>query len=345
MASSQGRACDLNSVISCSAVLDSPFAKIFGVPVAALGVSWYLILVSMAYLLVSSSPVVPELVLLALAWCATGCVFVVYLLLVELHLGAVCPVCTVIHLLTIVHTVCAYRVLRRLLVEKSPHMRFADLVQASLLAAKPWLVRAAVAFIVPAVYFTVVQGIVSGQELELASALGVAASPSAELADAADPSLSRAPRPSPLSHAEQVQLLIACLEHRHVRFFGQSTCSHCRHQKELFLPVVLPPSVYYECLTLVKQPDGAKPLHVINDECKRLGLHKFPSWLQFDSPGLAGNVTQQHSGVAQLVALAQRYNCSHAFDDDDAPPPPTTLAPGPTNSVAHRLHHAEPIVQ
>ena len=39
------RVCDVNAVVSCSRVLESEFAVLFGVPVAALGVAWYTMLV------------------------------------------------------------------------------------------------------------------------------------------------------------------------------------------------------------------------------------------------------------------------------------------------------------
>jgi len=324
----QERACDLSSVVSCSAVLDSPWAKLFGVPIAALGASWYLMLVWMAFILVSSTPVVPELVVLVLAWCGCGCLFVVYLLLVELHLGAICPMCTIIHVLTFVHTVCAARLLRRLMAEK-PNLRLNDLVQATLLFARPWLVRMAVAFAVPVLFFVALNSAAPSDEVELALALaggGGGGGGGGDSGAAAAVDVGGVLPKATLSYADNVKQLVACLEQKNVHFFGRLTCAHCRTQKELFAPVELPPTIYHECIVVVKANSTHRTTREDHADCKRLELHKFPSWLQFDSPGIGGKVIQQHSGVQKLVVLAKRYECGEnkALEVTAAPVPEST---------------------
>lgn len=310
--------CDLNSVVSCSRVLDSPFAQIFGVPIAALGVSWYLVLVWASYLLLTSSPISPELVVLVLAWCAAGCVFVVYLLLVELYLGAICPLCTMIHILTFTHTTFAVRVLRRLLAEKT-HLRLSDLVHAAVAASKPWLLRIAVLFVLPIIYNTVMHGLAAGRDLQLAEALGVNSvdqvnRPVATVVNDVGGTLNSsfvdqlaletATRVA-LNRTEQINLLIDCFHAKNVHMYGSQFCSHCHKQRELFLPVVLPDSVYVECVR-TEPPDGK---HVPNPECNRLNVTGYPTWIQFADDSFHSEVIQHKSGVTQLAELARRYDC------------------------------------
>lgn len=335
--------------MSCSRVLDSPFAQLFGIPVAALGVSWYLVLVWAAFLLLTASPFAPELVVLVLGWCALGCLFVVYLLLVELHLGAICPLCTIIHLLTFTHTALAYRVLRRLLAEKA-HLRFADLVRAASAAAKPWLLRVAVLFVLPALYFTVARGIAAGRDLQLADALGVdtrdavvpvnARNSSSGGSFAVDaPELVPATTRVALTRAEQIDLLIACLHRNHVHMYGSQFCGHCHKQRDLFLPAILPATVYVECVGVEQREADKAPVHVPNPECGRLNVTAYPTWIQFADDSYRSEVVQFKSGVTQLAELARRYECALHADALH----PTTSEPVTTGSRAHhhRRHHRE----
>lgn len=341
--SNEPRVCDLNGVVSCSRVLDSPFAQLFGIPVAALGVSWYLVLVWAAFLLLTASPFAPELVVLVLGWCALGCLFVVYLLLVELYLGAICPLCTIIHVLTFTHTGLAVRVLRRLLAEKA-HLRLSDLVRAAIASGKPWLVRIAVLFVLPALYYTVVQGVAAGREQQLADALGVdiasdnAAAPlrnSSSFVDA--PALEPAATTrAALTRAEQIDLLIECLLRKNVHMYGSQFCSHCHKQRDLFLPAILPNTVYVECVGLEQREAEKAPVHVPNPECSRLNITAYPTWIQFADDSYRSDVVQSRSGVTQLAELARRYDC--ALHDELHT---TTTEPVTTGSRNHhhRRHH------
>lgn len=116
--------CDLSERISCSVINNSAFASLLGIPIAVYGVVWFLVLGFLAHRLhrlhSASSPSsllttkpaavisnvgptsMSEAAALAAAlagWCLAGTGFVGYLLVAELVLGAICPLCTLVHVL------------------------------------------------------------------------------------------------------------------------------------------------------------------------------------------------------------------------------------------------------
>lgn len=112
--------CDFSDVFSCSDILNSKWAYLLGVPVALLGLSWNLIVSKLALHLHSLAMQVNDsrtrrrvdaefqFVSDALfLWLIAGLGFVLYLLGVELYVGKICPLCTVIHVLTITSFVAA----------------------------------------------------------------------------------------------------------------------------------------------------------------------------------------------------------------------------------------------
>ena len=93
--------CQANSVINCAQVTSSPQSVILGIPVAVLGLVYF---VPMTVLL---SPwawrsELPAIRWLRLAGVGVGLLFVVYLVAVELIIiGKICEWCTSVHVITI----------------------------------------------------------------------------------------------------------------------------------------------------------------------------------------------------------------------------------------------------
>lgn len=93
--------CQQNSVVNCLKVTTSPESVIFGIPVAVLGLVFFVPMVAL------TSPwawrsALPVLRWLRLAGVALGLVFVVYLVSAELVLiGSICEYCTGVHIVTI----------------------------------------------------------------------------------------------------------------------------------------------------------------------------------------------------------------------------------------------------
>ncbi len=136
--------CDLNEYFSCSAINNSSYSMLLGVPVAFYGVLWFSMLVwlsgSCLWELAETGATTTTttlsdseqghseqqqqhdehemaavrrpwptailrgrqeaLVMGLVLWCGLGCVFVVYFLLAELAVGAICLLCTGVHVLT-----------------------------------------------------------------------------------------------------------------------------------------------------------------------------------------------------------------------------------------------------
>jgi uncharacterized membrane protein len=93
--------CTANSVVNCEAVTTSPESRVFGIPVAVLGVAYF------ACLIVVNTPVAwrsthPMLRWLRLGGAAVGVLFVAYLVSAELILiGKICLWCTAVHVITV----------------------------------------------------------------------------------------------------------------------------------------------------------------------------------------------------------------------------------------------------
>ncbi|MCI2415698.1 MAG: vitamin K epoxide reductase family protein [Candidatus Aramenus sp.] len=80
--------CDVNSYVSCSAVVSSPFSRLFGVPVALLGLSWFSLMLVL-WVAKRDWLVYPWLV---------GIFFVAYLVFTEVYfIHAICLLCSTAH--------------------------------------------------------------------------------------------------------------------------------------------------------------------------------------------------------------------------------------------------------
>jgi len=94
-------ACPENSAINCVKVTSSSYAELLGVPVALLGLLFYLGVTALCLPTAwrASSPWVGRIRLLA---AASGVVFVLYLVWAELfRIEAICLWCTVVHVSTV----------------------------------------------------------------------------------------------------------------------------------------------------------------------------------------------------------------------------------------------------
>jgi uncharacterized membrane protein len=93
-------ACPATSTVNCEKVTTSPQSYVFGIPVAVLGLAFYL------FLAVANSPWVWRMTWPPLRWArigslVVGIVFVLYLVYTELFtIGAICLWCTSVHVIT-----------------------------------------------------------------------------------------------------------------------------------------------------------------------------------------------------------------------------------------------------
>ena len=94
----QSGACTLSDYFSCSAVLSSPYSKFGGIPTASFGIVWFIVAAAMCVLASKNE----TLLKYALGWSLVGLLSVFILVYTEIFLvGAICPLCTVVHILVI----------------------------------------------------------------------------------------------------------------------------------------------------------------------------------------------------------------------------------------------------
>lgn len=93
-------ACSTSGPVNCEQVTTSGPSNIGPLPVALLGVVWFLVMLGLIALERSTAQdVLPRL---ELAWTSAGLLFVLYLIFAELFLvGALCLWCTAVHVLTV----------------------------------------------------------------------------------------------------------------------------------------------------------------------------------------------------------------------------------------------------
>jgi uncharacterized membrane protein len=90
--------CDLNSHISCSKVRRSVFSELFNVPVALFGALYNLVTIALA-LKAYSETFNGAYISALFYWSVFGAIFIFYLIFAEILLQAICPACTVLHVI------------------------------------------------------------------------------------------------------------------------------------------------------------------------------------------------------------------------------------------------------
>ena len=91
----ESTACDFGNLVSCSIVNSSIFSELFNVPVALFGALWFVVLAVITF----QSFKKKHYLAYSLVWNIVGILFVFYLVWAETFLGALCPYCTVVHII------------------------------------------------------------------------------------------------------------------------------------------------------------------------------------------------------------------------------------------------------
>lgn len=102
-------ACDFSTTISCSIVNSSVFSEILNVPVAIFGAIWFIFLAGIARKAIKKK----EYVWALLVWNLIGLLSVIYLVIAEIILRALCPLCTVVHVLVLTSLVFSYLIYQK----------------------------------------------------------------------------------------------------------------------------------------------------------------------------------------------------------------------------------------
>lgn len=104
-----GSLCDFTDTISCSLVNTSEYSEVFGVPLALLGALWFFFLGWMTWKALQHDHYMPKLMFY---WAIIGIGSVMYTIVAEILLQALCPLCTVLHLFIIIIALFSYRVMK-----------------------------------------------------------------------------------------------------------------------------------------------------------------------------------------------------------------------------------------
>jgi len=137
---SKGSPCDFSETVSCSFVNASKYSELFNVPVALLGIIWLLVMALLA--LRAMKDEIHYLGLLI--WSVFGIAFVVYMIIAEILLRAICPFCTVVHMITLaIFGISLY------LYKHGKKSSKKSIIKTY----KPWIWGMAVIFIIPFILF------------------------------------------------------------------------------------------------------------------------------------------------------------------------------------------------
>ncbi|KAF2077377.1 hypothetical protein CYY_001305 [Polysphondylium violaceum] len=90
--------CDFSATVSCSTVLNSPYGKILNVPVAIFGITWNCFFLYAVWRAMIDDRV-SHFITGIYIWCSAGVGFVIYFVIAEMIIGALCPFCTVVHVI------------------------------------------------------------------------------------------------------------------------------------------------------------------------------------------------------------------------------------------------------
>ena len=166
----KGSVCDISSFISCSVVNKSEFAKLLNVPIAILGLSWNIVLLIGSWEIIrhgkasASREYANDVALLVFLWCLAGGGFVIYLVVAEVIVGAICPFCTVTHILIVA---ALYNSSRMYSESKQSHFDIGKIgmgvyIKGLLRRVGHLVAVAGLLFIIPLLYFNMTH--VEGQE-------------------------------------------------------------------------------------------------------------------------------------------------------------------------------------
>jgi len=195
--SAQKSFCDMGTRISCQVINKSAFAKLLNVPVAVFGVTWFLGQLWSALKLWDSERDTALWSQTLLLYTGSGVLFALYLIIAEVILGAICPLCTVVHAIVGLQLWLAWQLYSR------PGFPF--LPVPSLIRAQQGLILAlAVIHIVPLIYFNTLAPV---------EPTGLPTAPTDEVTSFAD-----------------------CLAKEGVAMYGAKSCAFCQRQKDLFGP-------------------------------------------------------------------------------------------------------------
>ncbi len=142
----EGALCDFGETISCSLVNTSVFSELFNVPVALFGALWFIILIFMSWKAMKKDKLIP----IILGWSILGILFVIYMIIAEIILKAICLFCTLVHIIVLITLILS------ILLYKAQKIRLN--LKSIIKTAKPWIIGIIIINLIPVVYFNLPSG-------------------------------------------------------------------------------------------------------------------------------------------------------------------------------------------
>lgn len=136
-----GAICDFGETVSCSLVNTSVFSELFNVPVALFGALWFVILIFISWRAMKKDKIIP----IILGWSIIGILFVIYMIISEIILKAICPFCTLVHIIVLIIFIKSIYLYKNQKSKLKPKQIFK--------IAKPWIIGAIIINIITVVYF------------------------------------------------------------------------------------------------------------------------------------------------------------------------------------------------
>lgn len=274
--------CELGFSFSCSRVLASEYAVLFGAPVAVHGVSYFVLalVTSVLFHLFGGTAqaefrVRRDVHLAALVVSTVGVLSVVYFIGAEYMIGSVCPLCTVIHVLVVASFLVSLRQFREGSFGIWSLGTLADIAGNRIL----FLSAAAVVVLLPIVIFNL---------------------------PARHPSYLKA----------DLDALASCMSKRNVKMYGSNSCGHCIAQKGLFGEsfskiafincevVIPPPQKKEETREFVFGSLVSKTLPKEDKVCDAAKIPGYPTWVKAD------DFASSLKGMRSLKELAAWADCT-----------------------------------
>jgi uncharacterized membrane protein len=138
--------CDIDDTISCSKINKSSFSKLFHVPIAIFGVTWFIGLASLTFNLWENDKDAYVWAFAHFIYSIFGMLFVVYLLVAEFILRAICPFCTVVHIIICINMYSSYKLYQE---QRKIQPTIGQLLSTLLV----WLIVIGVIHLLPLIYF------------------------------------------------------------------------------------------------------------------------------------------------------------------------------------------------
>jgi uncharacterized membrane protein len=140
----EGSFCDITDKISCSLVNSSTYSELFNVPVAMFGALWCVILGLLAFRAIKNEKLLQAL----LGWSIPGMLFIGYMIIAEFILGALCPMCTVVHAIVLITFILILYLYKNL-----PNNKKVISMKQLFNTLKPWLAVIVILNLIPLIVY------------------------------------------------------------------------------------------------------------------------------------------------------------------------------------------------